>query len=142
MSEPSSAVTLIKILVGTAWLDGQVQPQEHEYLVKVAQRVGVADEPQLQPYLHGLQPIPKQECYGWVKNYLGSRPTPEQTQQLIEDISGLIYSDSDVAVEEAKLLMQLEDLKPDPAQPQQFGTQVTHAIQSLYQRCLKGLGIG
>ena len=61
-------------------------------------------------------------------------PNPGRLRNLIEAISGLIYSDGDVAVEEARLLSQLEELskssRANPAAP----TTLLKQIQKLYRR--------
>jgi len=38
----SDTKTLIKILIGTAWIDGKIQPEEREYLHRIAKEKGVA----------------------------------------------------------------------------------------------------
>jgi uncharacterized tellurite resistance protein B-like protein len=131
--------TLVKILIGAAWIDGIVQPEEREYLLRVAKEKGVADDPELQPLLHGLRSVKSAECYVWVNEYLGDHPTPESCQQLIESISGLIYSDGTVATEEAKLLNNLQQLDPTnkPSDPE--SSSVLKAIRDLYQRWLSKL---
>lgn len=131
-----TVIQLIKILIGAAWLDGQFQPEEQKYLQKIAQARGVAEDPALHPWLHGLRPVSKSECYAWVGEYLGINPTSEACQQLIEDLSGLIYSDGDVASEEAKLLTQIQRLSADH-EPHEFKEVMTQAIQQLYQRWVK-----
>jgi uncharacterized tellurite resistance protein B-like protein len=134
MLEQPMAVKLIQILVATAWLDGQVQPEEQRYLQKVAQAAGIADDETLKPLLYGLKPVSKADCYAWIDEYLGAHPTSEACQQLLEALSGLIYSDGDVAAEEAKLLTQIQRLDPEQSEPHQFRESVTQAIQQLYQR--------
>jgi hypothetical protein len=49
-------------------------------------------------------------------------------------LSGLIYSDGDVAQEEAKLLTKLQQFDPSNTDTSQFRESVTRAIQKLYQR--------
>lgn len=137
MLEKAAMIQLIKILVATAWLDGTVQPEEQRYLQKIAQEAGVAKDDTLHPLLYGLRPVSKDDCYAWVDDYLGKHPSSEACQQLLEDISGLIYSDGHVAAEEAKLLTQIQRLDPENAEPQQFRESVTQAIQQLYQRWVK-----
>ena len=84
--------------------------------------------------MYELVPVKPKDCYEWVKEYLGDHPTPEDYGNLIEAISGLIYSDGDVAVEEARLLSQLEELskssRANPAAP----TTLLKQIQKLYRR--------
>ncbi len=118
MTSDPKVRTLVKILIGTAWIDGQIQQEEREYLHRVAKEKGVANEPDIQPLLYEFRPVKPEECYGWVKEYLGEHPTSENCQQLIEAISGLIYSDGTVANEEAKLLTNLQHLDPSGESPE------------------------
>lgn len=137
MLENPTVIKLIKILVATAWLDGKIQPEEQKYLQRVAQDAGITEDHELKPLLYGLRPVSKEECYQWVSEYLGKHPTAEACQQLLEDLSGLIYSDGDVADEEAKLLSQIQSLSPGPsgASPVNDSVKsVTQSIQRLYQR--------
>lgn len=124
---------LLRILVGAAWIDGKVQPEERKYLHQVADRHGIADDPELQPWLSELKSVSPAECQGWVKEYLGDRPTVEDCHQLIEAISGLMYSDGDIANEEAELLTQLQLFEPQVA-PEQRYAPVLKAVQKLYRR--------
>jgi hypothetical protein len=129
----SETKTLVKILIGTAWIDGKIQPEEREYLHRVAKEKGVSEEPDVQPYLYEFRPVPPAECYEWVKQYLGDRPTPEACQQLLEAISGLIYSDGTVATEEAKLLTEVQMLDPTNESGEHTNNSVVKAIRKLYQ---------
>jgi uncharacterized tellurite resistance protein B-like protein len=124
---------LIKILIGAAWIDGRVQPEEREYLLKVAQESDVANDPDIQPLLYGLRAVSAQECYGWVQEYLGDNPSAEDYQRLTDAMSALIYSDGDVAIEEAKLLTRLQFLDPATAPPKSLQNSVLKAIQKLYR---------
>jgi uncharacterized tellurite resistance protein B-like protein len=125
---------LVKILIAAAWIDGKIQPEEREYLHRVAKEKGLSEDPELHPLLHELVPIPAEKCYQWLQEYLGDRPNLEDYQQLLEAISALIYSDGDVAIEEAKLLTRLQLL--DPANQKSGFTSVLQAIQQLYQRSI------
>jgi hypothetical protein len=69
-----------------------------------------------------------------VREYLGDRPSLEQCQDLIESISGLIYSDGEVATEEAKLLTIIQDLARKPDHNQTIYTSLLRKIQKLYRR--------
>lgn len=122
---------LLRILVGAAWIDGKVQPEEQKYLHQVAERHGIADDP-AQPW-YELKSVSPAECYLWVKEYLGDRPTAEDCHQLLEAIGGLMYSDGDIANEEVELLTQLQLLEPQAA-PEQRYTPVLKAVQKLYRR--------
>lgn len=125
---------LVKILIGSAWLDGKIQPEERKYLERVAQDKSVATDPEIYPLLHELRQVQTEECYEWVKEYLGDCPSSEDYQKLVETISGLIYSDGDVATEEAKMLSKLQSLDPKNGSPQPAYKAALKVIQKLYRR--------
>lgn len=130
----SSIKQLIKILIGAAWIDGKIQPEEREYLYKVAKEKGVAEDPEIRPLLSELRRVQQEEFYSWVEAYLGDRPNLEDYQRLVDSISALIYSDGDVATEEAKLLTRLQLLDPISESQKPAYNSVLKAIQKLYRR--------
>lgn len=134
MTTNSNVKTLVKILIGAAWIDGQIQAEERAYLHRIVIEKGLENEPEIQPLLHESRPIKPEECYGWVKEYLGDRPSSEACQHLIEALSGLIYSDGDVANEEAKLLtdIQLIDVVNGDVNSPDNG--VMKVVRDLYKR--------
>jgi uncharacterized tellurite resistance protein B-like protein len=136
----SSVKQLVKILIGAAWIDGKVQQEERDYLQRIAREKGVADDPEIQPLLYELRAVLPDECYTWVKEYLGDRPDPEDYQRLIEGLSALIYSDGEVATEEAKLLTRLQLLDPAGEPPKSSPNNVLKAIQKLYRRWIDQQG--
>ncbi|MGB5960832.1 MAG: TerB family tellurite resistance protein [Coleofasciculaceae cyanobacterium] len=129
----NSVKQLLKILIGAAWIDGKVQTEEREYLQKVAKEADLANDPEIQPLLYGLKAVSTQECYGWVQEYLGAKPSAEDYQRLLESMSALFYSDGDVATEEAKLLTRLQLLDPATASSKSRQNNVLKAIQKLYR---------
>ncbi|NJM71563.1 MAG: TerB family tellurite resistance protein [Scytonema sp. RU_4_4] len=134
MVNNSSVKNLVKILIGAAWIDGRIQPEERQYLRKIAQEKGVANEPEIQPLLYELVPVQPEQFYEWVKEYLGDRPSQEDSQNLMEAISGLIYSDGEVAIEEAKLLTKLQQLSDTNDSSQTGYNAILKQIQKLYRR--------
>lgn len=136
-SQSSSTKNLVKILIGAAWIDGKIQPEERQYLRHIAQEKGVAADPEIKPWLYELVSVQPNECYDWVREYLGDRPTNEDYQNLIQAISGLIYSDGEVAIEEAKLLTTLQQLSEDNEVNQAGLNLVLKQIQKLYRRWLE-----
>lgn len=133
MVDNSNVKMLVKILIGAAWIDGKIQPEEREYLRQIAQQKGVANDPEIKTWLYEVVPVQPTECYEWVREYLGDRPTNEECQNLIQAISGLIYSDGDVATEEARLLSNLQDLSSDNDQGHGINS-ILKQIQKLYRR--------
>jgi uncharacterized tellurite resistance protein B-like protein len=129
-----STKQLLKILIGAAWLDGKVQPQEQQYLQRIAQQKGLLEDTELKPWLYGLRAVSAEECYSWVDEYLGRRPAPEDCQRLLEDISGLIYSDGEVDSAEARFLMQIQQKEADLTTGSDLHETITRAIQKLYRK--------
>lgn len=134
MDANSSVKQLVKILIGAAWIDGKIQPEEREYLQRVAKEKGIANDPEIQPLLYELRAVLPDECYGWLKEYLGDRPNSEDYERLIESLSALIYSDGEVATEEAKLLTRLQLLDPASTSNKSAPNNALKAIQKLYRR--------
>ena len=127
-------VKLVKILIGSAWLDGRIQPEERQYLHQIAIEKGVASDPEIQPLLHESRIVPQTACYEWVKEYLGERPMIRDCYGLIEAISGLIYSDGEVTLEEAELLTKLQSSNPADMLSQPSYNAILREIQKLYRR--------
>jgi uncharacterized tellurite resistance protein B-like protein len=128
----SSLKLLIKILIGAAWIDGRIQPEERDYLHRLAKAKGVADDPEIRPLLYELRSVKPEECYQWLQAYLGNHPTDQDYQTLIEEISAVIYSDGAIALEEARLLNRLQQLET----PAPVYAQVLSNIRSFYKRCI------
>ncbi|XGV99880.1 MAG: TerB family tellurite resistance protein [Leptolyngbya sp. BL-A-14] len=139
MTTDSKTKTLLKILIGVAWIDGQIQPEEREYLHRIVKEKGLQNEPEIQPLLYEFRPVKPAECYGWVNEYLGDHPTSEACQHLIEAISGLIYSDGSVDSSEAKLLTDLQHLDPAQVAADPGKSPVLTAIRNVYQRWVSTL---
>ncbi|MEB3216353.1 MAG: TerB family tellurite resistance protein [Nostocales cyanobacterium 94392] len=125
---------LLKILIAAAWIDGKIQPEERQYLLQIAKEKDIVTDPEIKPWLYELVPVKPAECYEWVKEYLGDSPSVEDCQNLIQDISGLIYSDGEVAVEEAKLLAKLQQLSDESESNQRHLNLILKQIQKLYRR--------
>lgn len=137
MTQPTQTKKLFKILVGAAWIDGRIQPEERQYLQRIANQQGLTDDPDIRPLLYELVSVKPEECYSWVRDYLGDNPSSQDCQQLIEATSALVYSDGEMAVEEAKLLSRIQNLDPSSAgSPPTAHETVLKAIRKLYQRWL------
>ncbi|HTL88414.1 MAG TPA: TerB family tellurite resistance protein [Leptolyngbya sp.] len=124
--------TLVKILIGVAWLDGKIQPEERSYLQRIAKEKGLESDREIQPILYELRSVKPEECYQWVQHYLGEFPTPKRCHQLIDAVSELMYVDSSIDTEEAKLLTRLQVLESEPAPT--LHTKAVAVIRKLYQR--------
>lgn len=134
MDSDSDIGILFKILVGVAWIDGKIQPEEREYLYRLAKEKGVENDPEIYPWLYEFRTVSPNQCYEWIQEYLGDRPSSEKCQNLIEAISALIYSDSEVTSEEAQLINTIQQLDPANHPPQTIQSTVLGGIQKLYKR--------
>jgi len=122
---------LLKILIGAAWLDGTVQPEERRYLNKLARQHGLADDPEIVPLLGELRAVGARECYGWLEEYLGEQHDESDRERLIESLSALIYADSDVATDEARLLSRVQSSELPGTSPLD---KALLRVQKLYRR--------
>lgn len=126
---------LFKILVAAAWIDGEFQAEEQTYLQKLARDKNLAEDSEIQSLLSAEEPIDSEQCYQWLEEYLGNRPTEETYQNLLAEIAGLVYVDGDIAEGEAKLLTQLQALDPNNSNSA-FFKPILKAIRQLYRKSL------
>ena len=125
---------LFKILVAAAWIDGEFQPEEKEYLQKVAEDKTLLEDTEIQSLLSTDTPISSEQCYQWLNEYLGNKPTEEVYQNLLAEIAGLVYVDGDIAEEEANLLTQLQTFDPNERNIANLFKPLLGAIRQLYRK--------
>lgn len=133
MDTQSQPQLLLKILIGVAWLDGEIQPQERQYLAKVAQTHHWDRDTEIDSLLNGNVQVSATDCEQWIQDYLGNRSIYDD-DLLIEAISSLIYSDGDVEISEAKLLV---DIQSSPATTPPTKLPLIAKIQQLYRSWLQ-----
>jgi uncharacterized tellurite resistance protein B-like protein len=128
---------LLKILIGVAWIDGQVQDAERSLILQIAQEQGLAEDQEISDLLNNMgdRPVKSTDCQQWIHDYLGDRPSEANYQQLLEALSGIIYSDNDVATAEAQLLMDYQQLDPQQ-QPAKLSVKQTilAKLRTVYQK--------
>ncbi len=128
---------ILKILIGAAWIDGVIQPEERKYLHRIAKDYQLSDDPEIQPLLSELKVVKPEECYQWLQDYLGENPTQEDYQELLEKTSGLIYSDGDVDIREVKLIEKLQLLDPANEPELSVFDKALRKIQKLYRQAVE-----
>ena len=128
---------ILKILIGAAWIDGVIQPEERKYLHRIAKDYQLEEDPEIKPLLSELKAVKPQECYQWLQDYLGENPTQEDYQELLEKTSGLIYSDGNVDIREVKLIEKLQLLDPANEPKLSVFDKVLKKIQKLYQQAVE-----
>jgi hypothetical protein len=127
---------LLKILIGVAWLDGEIQLAERQYLTKVAHNPQLSEnrDPEIESLLAGTTTVTLPDCERWIQEYLGDKSIYDD-DLLIEAISSLIYSDGDVAIAEAKLLTNIQSTPTiDRENPQSLVTKIRHLYQNWLQK--------
>ncbi|MGF1588268.1 MAG: TerB family tellurite resistance protein [Pleurocapsa sp.] len=129
---------ILKLIIAAAWIDGVIQPEERAYLRRVAQDFQLADDPEIKPLLSELRPIQAVECYQWLEEYFGEHPSVADYQELLEKISGLIYSDGYVDVREAKLIETIQSCDPNnPDCRNSLLDRMLRKIQKIYKAAIE-----
>ncbi|WP_267383469.1 TerB family tellurite resistance protein [Cyanobacterium sp. uoEpiScrs1] len=136
MKSSQKTKQLLKILIGAAWIDGLIQQEERNYLNKTIASQDLADDQEITTLLSELKPVQPGQCYQWLEEYLGSNPTTKDYQKLLESISGLIYSDGDVQIQEAQLLTKLQLLDPSKDSSKSSFEKILKTIQKLYKKAI------
>jgi uncharacterized tellurite resistance protein B-like protein len=137
MDKQTKTKQLMKILIGTAWIDGIIQVEERELLNRMVTENNLIDDPEIQSLLSYVKPVSATECYELLEDYLGENYTLKDYHELFESISRLIYSDGDVDIQEAKLLSRLQDLDPDNQANKTVFDPIIKSIQKLYRQAIK-----
>ena len=91
----------LKILIGSAWADGVLEPEEQEVLAAALQRHGEAYDRELKHLLE--QAVPLQQTERWISQYLANA-TETERQALLGAIGRVLFADREVTDEEHMLL--------------------------------------
>lgn len=124
---------LLAILVSIAWIDGEIQPAEEKFLAQIATEQNLDSTIKLQDLLAQYQDSSLEKCSQLLEQYLGANPTRADYEHLFGAVSKLIYSDDDIATEEASLLTKMQDLDPSNLKTHSTFDQAILKIQKLYQ---------
>lgn len=136
MNTANKTKLLMKIVIGAAWIDGIIHQEEREYLKKMARETELIDDPEIKSLLSEIKPISINQCYEWLETYLGKTHNKKDHQKLLESISGLVYSDGDIDVEEAKLLHYLQDSDPQNQSPQSIFKGLLNSVKKMYRQAV------
>ena len=128
---------LLKILIGAAWIDGVMEQEERQYLHRVASELDLADDPDIRALLLEIKQVTPQECYQWIDEYTTDNPKINDYQDLLEKISGLIYSDGYVDVREVQLIEKLQLCDPRNKSCTNVLDKVLRKIQKMYQQAVQ-----
>ncbi len=130
---------LFKILCSAAWIDGEIQTEERQYLHKMAEQNNLADDPEIRGLLSEAVQTKPDECYRLVEEYVGDQATEKEYQELVDAVSKLVYSDSVIDTEEAKLLHRIQSLETEVKNGKSPFQQVLKSIQKMYRGAIAEL---
>lgn len=91
----------LKILIGSAWADGVLDPEEQEILSAALQRHGETYDRELKHLLE--HPVDLQQTERWISQYLADA-TDTERQALLGAIGRVLFADRDISDEEHMLL--------------------------------------
>ena len=127
---------LLKILIGAAWIDNVIEPQEREYLRRVAIELDLVEDPEIALLLSEIKRVTPQECYSWIEEYTSENPNITDYYDLLEKISYLIYSDNYVDVRESRLLEKLQICDPRNKSCTNVLDSVLKKIRTIYKQAI------
>lgn len=119
---------LFKILCSAAWIDGEIQAEERNYLHRMAEQHNLGQDPEIRALLSEAVQSSPDACYRLVEEYVGDQATESEYQELVDAVSKLVYSDSVIDTEEAKLLHRIQALETE-----------VKTLKSPFQRALKSI---
>ena len=106
---------MLKILIGSAWIDQHLVPAEVNYLNRLLQRYHLEHDPELQVLLR--TPIAPAQTEQWLIAYLKDSSDTERLK-LLAAIGNLLISDEEVSAIEHDLLDEFHRLLAQiPAHP-------------------------
>ena len=84
-----------------------------------------------------IKQVTPQECYLWIDEYTRDNPKIKDYQDLLEKISGLIYSDGYVDIRETKLIKKLQLCDPSKKSCTNILDKVLQKIQKMYREAVR-----
>ena len=107
----TKALQAFKVILGAAWADGALQPEELPPIHTIVDELGLATHPDVRVLLE--TPVPALTYRRYLQEYLASHPTRTERKRLLELLSRVIYADNEVSIEEGYILGELTDLLND-----------------------------
>jgi hypothetical protein len=131
---------MLKILIGSAWVDRHLVPEEVSYLKTVLSRFHLDRDAELQALLHAPVDLPQTEQ--WLVSYLRDSPDSERLK-LLAAIGNLLIADDDVSDIEHDLLDEFHSLManiPSPPEPlshrEEHGPKILEQIGKFFRRVM------
>ena len=98
----------LKVVLGAAWADGVLQPEELGPIHQIVDELGLGAHPEVRVLLE--TPVPALTYRRYLQDFLATHETVEERQNLLELLTRVIYADNEVSIEEGYILGELQDL--------------------------------
>ena len=122
MDMQSQHKLMLKIVIGSAWVDDRLEPTEVQYLQTLLKRYQLTHAPELLALLE--EPVPLEQTELWMVEYLADT-TETERQRLLATIGKLVIADDTVLPQEHTLLDDYYMLMAKiPAHPEKTPTLV------------------
>jgi len=99
------ALAALKVILGAAWADGTLHPEELPIVKTAVQQLGLSTYPGLRQIIQ--TPMSGEDYQHAFQEFLGFYPTLAERQTLLNVVAELIYVDDQVSPEESTILDQL-----------------------------------
>ncbi len=127
---------MLKIVIGSAWVDGHLEPSEVDYLQTLLERYQLTHDAQLLALL--VVPAVVRQTESWMVEYLANT-TQQERQRLLSAIGKLVIADDTVLPPEHTLLDDYYTLMAQiPAHPEQTPTLV-ETVGSFVRKAVKAV---
>ena len=137
MTEEKALATL-RVLLGAAWADGMLQPEELPIVKTAVNQLGLSGYPRLREMIQ--TPMSGEDYQQAFRDFLAFYPTPEERQILFDLVSEVVYADDQISPEESTILEQLRH-SLETLEPEDDNLNLSQ-FQSLFSRLLSGAGWG
>jgi hypothetical protein len=114
MDSAQHTYLMLKILIGSAWVDRHLEPEEVAYLKKVLSRFHLEHNAELQALL--TIPVEPTQTEQWLVSYLRESPDSERLK-LLAAIGNLLIADDEVSDVEHDLLDEFHTLMANIPSP-------------------------
>lgn len=136
MDQANQNRLLLKIVAGSAWVDGQLDTEEIQYLERLLERYDLAHDAELKPLLQ--QPIPVQQTETWMVEYLRDA-TEDERMQLLGAIGNLLIADDQVSPEEHELLDDYHALMSNIPPRVDAAPKLVSAVGQFFKRVMQSV---
>lgn len=132
---------MLNILIGSAWIDQHLVPEEVAYLRKVLSRLHLEHDAQLDALL--TTPVDPKQTERWLITYLQDSPDSERLK-LLAAIGNLLISDNEVSDVEHDLLDEFHDLmasipapvEPSPVSGEDWAPKILQQVGQFFRRII------